>query len=179
MNKSLSPLNVDQVYLLKKSFRMLDPSQTSQRFYSKLFQQYPFVKPLFPNDMTELGGKLMSVFELVIYSFEETSHNEYTLQQSLIVPMRELGRKHDTKGVLDEYYGIANTLILETLQEELKGDFTDQVKIAWQLALDHLTKAMLDKSIQPSQHLVTSSGNTLRDTFSYIKKLILKPNSIL
>src|SRR5690348_17027746 len=100
----LQPLTADQVALLKKTFRMMDVDRLAMRFYSGLFVKHPEVKPLFPDDLTVLSTKIVSVFELVIFSFRESSPGEFTLQQELLRPLRTLGELHSKKGVIDKYY---------------------------------------------------------------------------
>lgn len=173
MDKPIVPLTGQQVGLLKKSFRQLDTQWVADTFYSRLFERHPYVRPLFPTDMTELSSKLMSVFELVVFSFDEKLHNQYTLQDQLIVPLRELGRKHDTKGIKPEHYTIANSLLLESMRDGSKENFTDEVEAAWRNALDQLTAAMLDRSIK-TRGVHEESGKTLRETFAYIRKRLLK-----
>ena len=173
MNTGLVPLTGQQVGLLKKSFRQLDTHWVAHNFYSRLFERHPYVRPLFPTDMTELASKLMSVFELVVFSFEEKKHDQYLLQEPLIVPLRELGRKHDSKGVKPEHYGIANGLLLETMRDGGKDFFTAEVEAAWKIALDQLTFAMQDRSVK-TRGVHEESGKTLRDTFAYIRKKLLK-----
>jgi hemoglobin-like flavoprotein len=177
MSTLLEPITAQQVTLLKKSFRQLDTQQIAAKFYSKLFERHPEVKRLFPPDMVDLGKKLMSVFELVVFSFEEITHDKYMLQQSVIVPLRELGRKHDDKGIQPEHYTIANSLLLETMQEEAGPDFTDEVKECWRVALFHLTTTMLDRSVLPPRTIIEASGSTLRDSFTFIKQLLNKPKT--
>jgi nitric oxide dioxygenase len=171
---SFAPLTRNQVTLLKKSFRNLNAPLVAEKFYAKLFEKYPEVKQLFPADMDELGGKLMSVFELVVFSFDEKQHDQFTLQDSVIMPLRQLGRKHDEKGIEPKHYAIANDLLLETMHETASDIFTDEVTQSWKLALSQLTEAMLNKKINPSAQVEKESGLTLRETFSYIRKRLLK-----
>jgi len=170
----LASLTQHQVTLLKKSFRQLDPPSVAEKFYAKLFERYPEVKHLFPPDMVDLGAKLMSVFELVVFSFEEKSHGQFRLHDSVILPLRHLGLKHDEKGVDHKHYPIANALLLESMKETGGSLFTDEVAQAWKLALNHLTETMLNKSIKPDATSEKESGLSLRDTFSYIRKRLSK-----
>jgi hemoglobin-like flavoprotein len=173
MNKSLASLTSHQVGLLKKSFRQLNTEQVANDFYSRLFTQYPAVKHFFPTDMSDLSTKLMSVFELVVFSFEEKKHDQFLLQDALIVPLRELGRKHDAKGIEPKHYTIANDLLLETMRDAGKDFFTSEVADAWKLALDQLTAAMLDRSVKTPPQFDLQSGKSLRDAFMYIRDRIL------
>lgn len=161
-------LTASQVQLLKKSFRQLDAQAYSDYFYDTLFARHPEVRALFPADISELKTKLMSVFELVIFSFEEKQNGQYALQDALIVPLRHLGKTHEEKGVLPAHYSIANGLILETLAHIVGTRHTDEVKQAWQLALAHLTSAMLNDSVKINDQLRKESVATMREAFNSI-----------
>jgi hemoglobin-like flavoprotein len=140
-------------------------------FYQTLFAKYPQVKSMFPTDMKELGIKLMSVFELVIYSFEEKKVDQFSLQDVLIKPMQELGKQHEAKGVVPDHYIIANGLLIETMSSQNKKLFTDEMIDSWKLALEHLTKAMLAREKATTRSYSVSS---LRDTFQTIMKSVIK-----
>ncbi|NOS94334.1 MAG: hypothetical protein HOP30_20665 [Cyclobacteriaceae bacterium] len=165
-------LTSNQVAALKKSLRQLDTEKLAGEFYETLFTRFPQVKPMFPTDMKELGIKLMSVFELVIYSFEEKSHNQFSLQDTLIKPMQELGKQHEAKGVVPEHYTIANNLLLEVLVKQNKATFSAEVETSWKLALEHLTVAMLSRN--DDKALLPATEHTLRDTFHSIMKKVLR-----
>lgn len=169
-NINMKNLTTSQVAALKKSLKELDTERLASEFYETLFARYPQVKPMFPTDMKELGIKLMSVFELVIYSFEEKSHNQFSLQDTLIKPMQELGKQHEAKGVLPEHYSIANDLLLEILIKQNKDTFTTEVEMSWSLALQHLTVAMLSRNKDGAQ--APLAERTLRDTFHSIMKKV-------
>ena len=165
-------LTATQVQLLKNSFRQLDVQAYSDYFYDTLFSRHPEVRALFPADMTELKIKLMAVFELVMFSFEEKANGQYALQDSLIVPLRHLGKTHEEKGVLPVHYSIANDLMLETLMHTLGKKYREDIQQAWQLALAHLTSAMLNNSVRLNDQLRTESDDTLRATFNSIMQKI-------
>ncbi len=167
-------LTTSQVAALKKSLRLLDTENLAAEFYETLFKRYPQVKHMFPTDMKELGIKLMSVFELVIYSFDEKNHNAFSLQDALIKPMQELGKQHEAKGVAPEHYTIANNLLLEIIVKQNKTVFNQEVESSWRLALEHLTVAMLSRT--SSKGLEPYVDSTLRDTFHSIMKKVLKSN---
>lgn len=161
-------LTASQVNLLKKSFRQLDAQAYSDYFYKTLFERHPEVRNLFPKDIRELKLKLMSVFELVMFSFEEKQNGQYVLQDALIIPLRHLGKTHEEKGVKPAHYSIANGLMLETLKHVLGDLHTEEIKQAWQAALAQLTSAMLNNTIKLNSRQRKDSGNTLREVFSTI-----------
>jgi hemoglobin-like flavoprotein len=113
----------------------------------------------------------MSVFELVIYSFEEKKVDQFSLQDVLIKPMQELGKQHEAKGVVPDHYIIANGLLIETMSSQNKKLFTDEMIDSWKLALEHLTKAMLAREKATTRSYSVSS---LRDTFQTIMKSVIK-----
>lgn len=163
-------LTASQAQLLKKSFRQLNTQAYSDYFYSQLFERHPEVRLMFPSDMEELKLKLMSVFELVMFSFEEKQNGQFALQEPLIVPLRHLGKMHEEKGVFPAHYQIANSLMLESLEHTLGEAHTTEIRRAWQLALAQLTSAMLNKSVKlPSQTNSDSSAN-LREMFGQVFK---------
>lgn len=157
-------LTEQQVRLLKRSFRLMDPHKVTTRFYSKLFEQHPEIKTLF-SDTNELMEKLMSVLELVVFSFDEKTNGMFGLEDSLIVPLRHLGKKHEDKGVRPEHYPIANSLLLQSIEEELGTKQFAEVKGVWQNALEHLTAAMLNTSVD-------SSLNSRLPEVSFFKHII-------
>jgi hemoglobin-like flavoprotein len=165
-------LTTAQVQLLKKSFRQLDGHAYSDYFYKNLFERHPEVRPIFPADIEELKLKLISVFELVMFSFEEKQDGQFALQDPLIVPLRHLGRTHEEKGVLPAHYQIANGLMLESLAYTLGAEHTIAIQQAWQLALGHLTFAMLNKSVQIPDRMENDSGATFREAFGHVLKKI-------
>jgi hemoglobin-like flavoprotein len=165
--EKLRPLTKDQVAILKKTFRLLDTDRLARRFYSSLFEKHPEVQSLFPTDISELATKLISVFELVVFSFEERRPNEFYLQHALLAPLRGLGKKHSDKGVLSMHYPIANGLLLESIRKEAGYELPEEADEAWKLALRHLTSAMLNEQV----HDELPRQASLRETFNYIKGL--------
>jgi hemoglobin-like flavoprotein len=164
-------LTAKQVLLLKTSFRAMNASVYSDHFYKRLFELHPQLRALFPTDMAEQKAKLMSVFELIVYSFEEKKLNEFTLQDSLLVPLRNLGRKHEEKGVIQAHYPIANELMLETLQYALGKEYSEEIRQAWKLALAQITAAMLNNSVKTEQSGM-ETGDNWRDVFKNILQKI-------
>lgn len=140
-------LTQHQVRLLERSFKALNADDYATLFYQKLFWQYPHLRSLFPVNLTDQKEKLMSVIELIVHSFDEKTPGKFALQESLILPLRHLGIKHEEKGVAPEHYPIANGLMLEIFALTLGDLYSDEIREAWQLALQHVTSAMLDNKI--------------------------------
>ena len=168
-------LNGQQVSLLKKSYRLLEPLKVAALFYGKLFERYPQLRHMFPTDHSELMTKLMGVLELVVFSFEEKTPDRFLLQETMVIPLRGLGKKHDDRGVLPEHYIIATELLIESIHEKLGKDFSEPMRESWNVALKILSAAMQDTSVDL---LMTSkSGSSLfqgnfRQIFTEFKKRI-------
>lgn len=173
--KQQSFLTGQQVSLLKKSYRQLEPLRLAASFYEKLFMRYPHLKHLFPADRSDLMAKLMSVLELVVFSFEEKTSDQFFLQESMVLPLRDLGKKHDDYGVAPEHYTIANNLLIESIRERLGSLFSDEINESWSKSLHILSSAMQDSSVD--SQLKNKVGGALfqssfRQLFSKFKKRI-------
>jgi hemoglobin-like flavoprotein len=167
--RKLMPLTRSQVEVLKTTFRTTDTEVFVSTFYQNLFKEYPNLRPLFPTDLSDLTSKLISVFELTIYSFVEKGSNTYYLQDEVLVPLRELGKRHTERGVVDANYPMVNKLLIKTLKEQVGYVFPAEAETAWALALDHLTHAMLNDKVKVSEK---STRLTMRDSFNYIKEIL-------
>jgi len=164
---ALTPLTGEQVATLKTTFRLLNTHQLGSLFYQKLFQQHPHLRSMFPEDMGIQIAKIISVIELTVFSFEEKSFDKFLLQDSLLVPLRDLGIKHSKKGIVNEQYPIVNKILLDSIREAGGNHINDEVMNAWTLALGHLTFAMLNESVT-----VPGANKISGDPISWIKKLI-------
>ena len=167
---SLKPLTKDQVVILKKTLRLMNAENMTIRFYNHLFTSHPEVRSMFPEDMTEQRTKLVSVFELVVFSFVEREPDCFYIHKEIIAPLSMLGKKHTEKGVQKMHYPIANELLLRSIKEEAGYVFPEEAEEAWALALSHLTKAMLSETNKAAQANLPS----FRETFNYIKGLLFK-----
>ncbi len=162
------PLTKDQVGMLKMTFKSIDAFELGKRFYAKLFERHPQLRQLFTSDMNEQITKIMSVLQLVVFSFEEKQDGNFYLQDEVVKPLRDLGSKHTQRGVQQFHYPIANQILLEAVKDEARDLLTSEGLEAWKLALDHLSFAMNNTAVKtPAQ-----SQHTLRDSFTYIKNLL-------
>ena len=140
-------LTGQQVEQLKKSFRKIDTQKFSNYFYAQLFEEHPELRHLFPTDMNELKTKLVSVFELVAFSFAKTKTGKYALEPELLLPLQNLGRLHEEKGVQKSHYAIVNDLIPKVFAYCLGPAMTKMIDTSWKLALAQLTHAMLNTEV--------------------------------
>jgi len=88
-----------KVELLEKSFQIVAPNgeQLAVRFYQRLFQKYPAVRPLFAQvHIQQQQKKLLSALVLVLGNVRKP--------EKLKAALMELGAKHVAYGVVPGHY---------------------------------------------------------------------------
>lgn len=115
----------DQKLLVKDTWAKIKPiqEQVAQKFYTRLFEQYPEVKPYFKGDMKEQGRKLMAMLNTAVNGLDNLPE--------LVQPLRDMGARHVQYGVRDEDYDKVAAALLWTLQQGLGTAFTPKVEAAW------------------------------------------------
>src|SRR5260221_384403 len=126
---ALIPLTSEQIEWLKKSFRQVDAHRVAATFYINLFNEFPELKSMFTHDMHDQVTKLVSVFELVVFSFKEKKNNQFVIQEEVMRPLQELGRLHTKKGVENFHYPIVNNLLIAALRSEAGSAFTLNIEV--------------------------------------------------
>ncbi len=110
-------------------------------FYSRLFERYPGVRPMFPTDMASQQNKLLGSLVMVVEHLRDPEQVTATLQ--------ELGRKHEGYGALPEHYPIVCSLLLESMATELGTAWNDQLESEWSQALTLVSQIMIDACRPP------------------------------
>ncbi len=164
----IRPLTEAEVAMLKKTFRLMDRNRLAMRFYTSLFARYPNLRSLFPTDLTELSTKIVSVFELVVFSFQQQPDGNYHLQTEVLQPLKSLGALHAKKGVEETHYPLVNGILLESIRLELP-EFSADAERAWKLALNHLTLAMIGGGTN-----VAPDHETMADSYQHIRSLLFR-----
>lgn len=147
----------------------MDGNRLAMRFYTSLFTRYPHLRSLFPTDLTELANKIVSVFELVVFSFQQHPDGTYHLQKEVLLPLRSLGSLHEERGVSDAHYPLVNEILLESIRLESPG-FSLAAERAWKLALNHLTFAMIDKRAGDTR----PDHMTIAESYQHIRSLLFR-----
>jgi len=115
----------EQIHLLRNSFDAIE-AQTlvaALVFYRRLFALDPSLRPLFKGSIEEQSRKLIDMLGLAL--------SLLTRPGALEVELRELGARHRTYGVRDEYYDTVGRAMLEMLADVLGAEFTPMVNEAW------------------------------------------------
>ncbi|MBF0266206.1 MAG: PAS domain-containing protein [Gammaproteobacteria bacterium] len=148
--------NMDLKQILQNSLDLLLPveEQLTEKFYDRLFQNYPEVKPLFNNvDWSIQGKKLMASVKLVVKNVD----NPEVLENAL----SNMGKKHQDYGVLPEHYPMVAESLLAVM-EELAGEaWTKELNDAWTDAITLVAEKMIAAYESEDNTMVaqTAAGN--------------------
>ncbi|NOY71515.1 MAG: methyl-accepting chemotaxis protein, partial [Gammaproteobacteria bacterium] len=124
--------------LLKQTFEALIPEGEALcvRFYERLFDQYPEVKPLFEkSDMAKQSKKLLSALSLVVSSFVK--------KELPIDALKQLGERHQTYGAVEGHYQAVAEVLLGVMQEFSGQIWTNEVEKVWRDALNIVATTMI------------------------------------
>ncbi|HEY0218716.1 MAG TPA: globin family protein [Afipia sp.] len=129
-----------QVDLVQTSFEKVAPHTelAAKMFYGRLFEIAPQVKPMFKNDMTEQGRKLMTALALVV--------NGLTNLDAVVPVAKKLAVGHLSYGVKADHYQPVGEALLWTLEQALGKDFDGETKEAWTSAYTTLAQVMISEA---------------------------------
>lgn len=133
-------LNVE---LLESSFKLVAPrgEELVARFYERLFEKYPAVKPLFKNaSLTEQKKKLLASLVLVIQNLRHPD--------KLTSALHDLGARHVQYGTKPAHYDAVGENLLAVLEEFAGNAWTPELKQAWTDAYGAIKTIMLEGAKQ-------------------------------
>ena len=107
----------------------------AKTFYALLFERYPALRRLFPEDMTRQEGKLLQMLAWLVTHLDR---REETLRA-----VRELGRRHATYGVTREHYPLVRDTLIDAMQKTAGRDWNDEIAQDWRVSLDLIARHML------------------------------------
>ncbi|MFT3786887.1 MAG: globin domain-containing protein [Tepidisphaeraceae bacterium] len=107
----------------------------ADRFYMRLFDLYPGVRPLFKTDMTAQKGKLTKTLQWVVENLDRP--------ESVRVAAREMGVRHEAYGAKPEHYPVICDLLVDTMAQLAGSAWNDDVAADWKQALKLLSELML------------------------------------
>ena len=129
------------VNLLRQSFEVVASANPTfvSRFYEILFERYPQVRPLFPqNGMARQAEMLTQALVAVLDHLEDAPWLQDTLGA--------LGEKHVGYGVTREMYDWVGASLLATLAEVAGPAWTPELKGAWAEAYGAIVSLMLARA---------------------------------
>lgn len=96
------------------------------RFYERLFEAAPHLRGMFRTDPEQQARKLVQSLKVVIAGLGAP--------QEYIGVLQRLGERHRGYGVEDHHYALVGNTLLDTLEDALAGDFTDDSRRSWDRA---------------------------------------------
>jgi hemoglobin-like flavoprotein len=135
-----------EIILIKrtwKMFRSIDPVLVGDAFYSKLFNDTPALRKMFPKNMDEQYRKLMDMLSTVVARLDNL--NELTDD------IAAMAQRHVQYGVRPAHYKLVGKALLWTLEQGLGNDWTDEVKKAWSTCYSVLSDTMINAASSPSK----------------------------
>jgi hemoglobin-like flavoprotein len=116
------------------------------RFYERLFEKYPAVKPLFNTPPEEQHKKLMASVGAIVAS---------VTQPDVMVPyLHAMGIRHLKYDTFAEHYPAVNENFVAVLGEHLskEGDWTPDMKENWEAAMEAVSNVMIEAANNPEAY---------------------------
>ena len=131
-------LTARQISLVRESFSAVAPisDQAAALFYGRLFEVAPSVRPLFPDDVTAQGKKLMKALALAVSSLERPD--------ALLPVLRDMGARHVAYGAEEAHYAVVGECLIWTLRTGLGDAFTPEVEEAWVQTYGIVSSTMIE-----------------------------------
>jgi methyl-accepting chemotaxis protein len=147
-----------QTKVLEQSFKLLAPKGEAlvARFYERLFQKYPQVKPLFKSaTMADQKKKLLASLVLVVQNLRHPA--------KLTRALEKLGGRHVAYGAQPAHYDAVGENLLAVLGEFAGRAWTPPVKQAWTEAFTAIKTIMLSgtEGMQTTQGGRTMAGKAI------------------
>lgn len=135
----LHAIDKDYVRLMESSFATISEQghRFTERFYEKLFNRYPGVKPLF--DGVSMRRQQEHLFSSLVMIIENLRRPEAV--QAAVAAM---GQRHLGYGVEPSHYYAVSSTLIETIREFLESDWTSRLEDAWTEGITAISRSMMD-----------------------------------
>lgn len=133
-----------QISLVQKTWALAEPlgDTVSILFYGRMFELDPSLRSLFKKDMLEQGRSLRTMLSMVIAGL--------TQMDKLAPAMAACGRRHIDYGVTDSQYDTVGEALYWTLEQGLRGHFTEEVRSAWKATYEFMAGTMKQAAHTPA-----------------------------
>jgi nitric oxide dioxygenase len=129
----------DELALVQRTFAAATAGdrgdQLTRRFYERLFEQAPDVRPLFPAELAEQRGKLLDELTAIV--------DALTHLDELLARTGPLGARHVAYGAQPHHYDLVGRALLGALADVLGDAWDDPARAAWTRGYDLVAEAML------------------------------------
>ena len=137
-------MNADQIAHVQRTFAAVEPiaDQAAALLYGRPFEIAPEVRPLFGDDLTDQGRKLMNTLGAVVRGLDKLD--------SVVPTVQRLGERHVGYGVSPEHYEPVGAALLWTLEQGLGDAFTPEVAESWAAAYGIVADVMMTAAEAPA-----------------------------
>ena len=133
-----------EIQIIRSTFgRVHRDKEAGLTFYERLFATAPDTRRLFKGDISEQGRKLMDTLNVAVATLRDPT--------SLVEMLQRLGRGHAAYGVEPRHYDSVGAALLWTLERNLGGDFTPEVRTAWTTLYGTVATVMQGAAAQPTR----------------------------
>ncbi|WP_448214263.1 methyl-accepting chemotaxis protein [Colwellia sp. MEBiC06753] len=146
-----------QISTIRESWAKVKPiaPQAAQIFYDTLFELDPKLKPLFKEDITAQGKKLMAMLDTAISLLDKP--------EKLKPALENLGKNHVKYGVKPADYDVVGEALISTLAKGLDKAFTATVKKAWTSMYQTVATTMVNAANEHNQQASTEEKEIIMD----------------
>jgi methyl-accepting chemotaxis protein len=115
-------------------------------FYSRLFEKYPAVRPLFSTPPEEQHKKLMASVGAIVSAAENP--------QALLPYLHAMGIRHLKYKTENGHYAAVGENLVAVLAEHLskEGQWTEEMSAAWTEALNIVSAIMIEAANNPAAY---------------------------
>jgi hemoglobin-like flavoprotein len=99
--------------------------KATQMFYDRLFDQFPFVRSMFPDNMKAQYSKLFKAVSLVVECLDDV--------EALVPVLKDLGVRHAGYGVVRSHYEAVTECFLWTLNTYIFAMMPNNNAVTWVL----------------------------------------------
>ncbi len=141
-------MNPEQITLVQNTFNLVEPIAeiAAGLFYNRLFELDPSLRPMFKNDIKEVGKKLMQALAFAVKGLKKPD--------TIIPVIQDLGRNHVQYGVQDAHYDTVGAALLWTLEKGLGEAWTAEVQEAWTAAYGLISHVMKEAAAEVTEAAV-------------------------
>jgi methyl-accepting chemotaxis protein len=137
-----------QVELLEKTFARAKNEnggahKLGLRFYERLFEKYPQVRPLFKTPPEQQHLKLMASIAAIVVALKDP--------ERLLPYLHAMGIRHIAYGTENGHYAAVGENLIAVLKEHLsvEGEWTEAMEQAWSEALTAVSDIMIQAADNP------------------------------
>lgn len=113
------------------------------RFYERLFEKYPGVRPLFNTPPEEQHKKLLTSVAAILASV--------TNPEVMVPYLHAMGIRHLAYGTLNDHYPAVAENLVAVLSEHLskEGAWTAEMEANWKAAMEAINRIMIEAASNP------------------------------